>query len=132
MNYLLDTHAFIWSISEKDKLSTHVQAIMAQSNNNFWVSKISLLEIVIKKKTTRVETFNITFSELVTSITSSGYLILDLKDNYLDAYTQIDFHETHRDPFDRYLLSAALFEDFSIITKDEKFQLYKEPFRIVW
>lgn len=132
MNYLLDTHTCIWSVSEKEKLSLLVTNIMEDADNNFWVSKISLLEIVIKKKTARIEEFNISFSEFVNSLIFSGYSILDLKDGHLETYTQLDFHETHRDPFDRYLLASARFENFAIITKDEKFQLYKDTFKIVW
>ena len=132
MNYLLDTHTCIWSVSEKEKLSLPVTNIMEDADNNFWVSKISLLEIVIKKKTARIEEFNISFPEFVNSLIFSGYSILDLKDGHLETYAQLDFHETHRDPFDRYLLASARFENFAIITKDEKFQLYKDTFKIVW
>ncbi len=132
MNYLLDTHVCIWSVSEKNKLSNVVKEILLNTNNKFWVSKISLLEIATKKKTARVEEFDISFKKFIESIHSSGYIMLELKDEHLETYNIIDFKESHRDPFDRYLLAAARFENFAIITKDEKFQLYADTFEIVW
>ncbi len=132
MNYLLDTHVCIWSVSEQNKLSATVNEILQNSDNNFGVSKISLLEIAIKKKTGRVEEFDISFPGFIKSLYSSGYYMLQLKDAHLETYNLIDFQETHRDPFDRYLLAAARFENFSIITKDEKYQLYAETLKIVW
>ena len=132
MNYLLDTHVCIWSISEQNKLSATVNEILQNPDNNFWVSKISLLEIAIKKKTGRVEEFDISFPGFIKSLYSSGYYMLQLKDAHLETYNLIDFQETHSDPFDRYLLAADRFENFAIITKDEKFQLYAETFKIVW
>ena len=58
--------------------------------------------------------------------------MLPLKDEHLESYGIIDFDESHRDPFDRYLLAVIHFEKFAIITKDEKFQLYAEAFQVIW
>lgn len=132
MNYLLDTHVCIWALSEQNKLSVTVKEILQNNNNRFWISKISLFEIVIKKRTARIEEFDIAFPEFIQSVSASGYSILEVKNEHLEAYNHIAFNETHRDPFDRYLLAAAQYEDFAFITKDEKFQFYTNTFNIVW
>ncbi|MCY7420797.1 MAG: type II toxin-antitoxin system VapC family toxin [Chitinophagaceae bacterium] len=132
MNYLLDTHTCIWAIGKQSKLSATVKEILQNAANNFWVSKISLLEIAIKKKIGKLEEFEISIPEFIGSIYSSGYYMLQLNDEHFQSYDNIDFHETHRDPFDRYLLAAAQFEKFAIISKDEKFKLYTDTFEIVW
>ena len=76
--------------------------------------------------------FKTSFPEFVNTIYLSGYQMLPMKDEHFESYTIIDFNDSHRDPFDRYLLACAYFEKFSVITKDEKFQLYANEFQIVW
>lgn len=132
MRYLLDTHACVWAISDPGKLSARVRDVLQTPGHQFCVSKISLLEIVIKKKTTRVEEFNVAFPEFFHSIQSSGFSLLPLKEEHIETYDLLQFHETHRDPFDRYLLATARSENLAIITKDEKFQLYADSFSIIW
>ena len=124
--------ACIWAISEQNKLSENVKAILLNSQNNFWVSKISLFEIAVKLKIGKMPEFKTSFPEFVNTIYLSGYQMLPMKDEYFDSYNSIAFDESHRDPFDRYLLACAHFEKFSVITKDEKFQLYANACQIVW
>lgn len=132
MNYLLDTHTCIWAIAAPDKLSGKVKHILKDSENFFWGSKISLFEIAIKLKIGKLPDFKISLSEFVQSVYLSGYETLPVKDEHLETYNFIDFDESHRDPFDRYLLAAAHFENMAIITKDEKFEFYNKAFQIVW
>ncbi len=132
MNYLLNTHACIWAIAEPIKLSTTVRDILQNPGNHFWVSKISLFEVVIKLKIGKLPEFNLSFPEFVRSVYLSGYELLPVKEEHLEAYNTINFAELHRDPFDRYLLASAYFEKLAIITKDEKFMHYTDTFQIVW
>ncbi|MEP7127325.1 MAG: type II toxin-antitoxin system VapC family toxin [Chitinophagales bacterium] len=132
MNYLLDTHACIWALADQHKLSPKVRRILKDSENIFWVSKISLFEIAIKMKIGKLPDFRISFPEFVQSVYLSGYEMLPVRDEHLETYHMIDFEESHRDPFDRYLLAAAHFEKLAIITKDEKFKFYNKAFIIVW
>ena len=132
MYYLLDTHTCIWATGKQSKLSATVMDILQNPENTFWVSKISLLEIAIKLKIGKLQEFQTPLTEFIQSLYLSGYQMLPVKDEHLEIYNVIDFHETHRDPFDRYLLAAAKFENLAIITKDEKFQLYTSTIKIVW
>ncbi len=132
MNYLLDTHACIWAIAEQSKLPTKVKNILQNPENLFWVSKISLFEVAIKMKIGKLPDFKIPLSEFIKSVYLSGYEMLPVKDEHLETYNSIDFDESHRDPFDRYLLAAAHFENLAIITKDEKFGLYSKIVQIIW
>lgn len=132
MNYLLDTHVCIWSLSEQKKLSSTVKKLLQDASNSFYVSKMSLFEIAIKIKIGKLPEFKVPFSEFVDSIYYSGYEVLPIKDEHLKIYPDIEFDESHRDPFDRYLLATATFENMAIITKDENFKAYKEICQIVW
>src|SRR3989338_6674961 len=131
MDYLLDTHVCIWAIAEQNKLSAKVKKILHNPKNRFWVSKVSLFEIAVKLKVGKLTEFKTSFSEFVRSIYLSGYEMLPVKDEHLESYTIIDFEESHRDPFDRYLLAASHFENLAIITKDEKFEYYSKIINII-
>ena len=132
MNYLLDTPTCIWAVGKRAKLSNKVKNILQDSKNVFWISKISLLEIAIKLKIGKLEEFNVPLSEFIQSLYISGYLMLPVKDKHLETYSVFDFEETHRNSFDRYILATAMAENFAIITKDEKFQFYRNRLEIIW
>ena len=49
MNYILDTHALIWALTDTAKLSSRVKKIIAEDDASLiYVSTISLWEISIK------------------------------------------------------------------------------------
>ncbi|MDR1762753.1 MAG: type II toxin-antitoxin system VapC family toxin [Dysgonamonadaceae bacterium] len=48
MKYLLDTHAFIWSFSDSEKLSATARAIITDPENIICVSVITFWEIALK------------------------------------------------------------------------------------
>lgn len=60
-------------------MSVTGKEILREAGNRFWVSKISLLEIAIKKKTGRLEEFEITFPEFIKSVYLSGYYMLQFE-----------------------------------------------------
>ncbi len=97
------------AIGKQSKLSATVKDILQDPENNFWVSKISLFEIAIKLKISKLQEFKTPLSEFLQSLYLLGYKMLSVKDEHLETYNLINFHETHRGPFDRYLLAAAKF-----------------------
>ena len=58
--------------------------------------------------------------------------ILAIKEQHIFRYQAIPLIDTHRDPFDRMLIATALFEHFTIITTDEKFNNYTDIVNITW
>lgn len=132
MNYLLDTHVCIWAIAEQDKLSARVNQLLQDQDNFFFVSRISFLEIAIKMKIGKLPDFKTSLPEFIKSVYQSGYEVLPVKDEHMEAYGNIDFDESHRDPFDRYLIAATKFEGLAIITKDEKFEFYSKTIQVIW
>lgn len=130
--YLLDTHTCIWAITEQNQLSKSVKNILGNSEHSFWVSQISLFELAIKLKIGKLPDFKVELGEFIRSVRASGFEILPMKEDHLVVYTRIDFHIHHRDPFDRYLLAAASSEGMGLITRDEKFQWYKDRIEVVW
>ncbi|MFC3199912.1 type II toxin-antitoxin system VapC family toxin [Parapedobacter deserti] len=132
MYYLLDTHVCIWALADQSKLSDRVREILESNDNGFFVSKMSFFEIAIKLKIRKLTEFRVSLDEFIDATYRSGYNTLSIKDEHFKTYMEMDFTENHRDPFDRYLLATAKYENLSFITKDEKFEAYKESYPIIW
>lgn len=47
-DYLLDTHSFLWSAFEPEKLGRPVHAELSNSNNPVYVSSVTFWEIALK------------------------------------------------------------------------------------
>jgi PIN domain nuclease of toxin-antitoxin system len=131
--FLIDTHVCLWAVAETDKLSTHVKEILQDPENEILFSQISLLEIAIKFQTGKLPQFNVTLEAFNHILQEKGFTLLHLTNEHLFAYFNSNFFsEEHKDPFDRCLAVIADIERARFITKDDKFQLYKDRIPIVW
>lgn len=133
MKYLLDTHACFWAAFEKGKLSSAAKAVIENPEVEILASQISLWEIAIKYRAGKFPEFNSTLAEFAEAVVKAGFAILPVRNEHLIAYFDYPyFNEDHKDPFDRLLLVTADVEKAAFITKDEKFDAYKERMEIVW
>ena len=132
MEYLIDTHVCLWAIADKEKLSAKVKDLLEDTNNKLFISQITLFEIAIKLQVGKLLEFNATIPKLIEEIYLTGFEIIPVKNEHFIAYSDFDFSQQHRDPFDRYLAAIAHFEKMAFITKDEKFQFYTDRLEIVW
>jgi PIN domain nuclease of toxin-antitoxin system len=55
MNYLLDTHSFLWFINDDPALSAHAKAPIEESNNTILLSIASVWEMAIKVSLGKLE-----------------------------------------------------------------------------
>lgn len=124
MEYLIVTQILIWFQLSDSKLSKDLLDILIDTKNTIFVSDISFYEIGIKQKVGKISEFDKSISEIVKIVIDDDFQILPIKINHIDKYNQIPLIPDHKDPFDRLLLSTALFENFPIITSDEKFRNY--------
>ena len=90
------------------------------------------MEIAIKIQVGKLTEFNVSLPEFAEAIEATGFELLPLKNEHLFAYSKFDFPDNHRDPFDRMLVSVALYEKISLISKDEHFRHYENRIKIVW
>jgi PIN domain nuclease of toxin-antitoxin system len=132
MKILLDTHILIWVLEDNPKLSKEHKVLLSDRENEKYVSHFSFIEIAIKMKLGKLsEVDNMTILELENRVKMDGFMVLPVNIQHINAYQTIPLHEQHRDPFDRFLIATAFSERMSIMTNDEKFQLYKEIISIV-
>jgi PIN domain nuclease of toxin-antitoxin system len=103
MNYLVDTHIFLWSFTDPDKLSANVKLIFLDESNEIWVSQISLWEISLKYSLGKLVIKGMTPDELESEIENSFYKVFNLRNH--DILTAYKLPRTnHLDPFDRMLI----------------------------
>jgi len=132
MNYLLDTHTFLWAIFLDEKLSPRVKKVITNPENNIYVSMVSFWEISLKYSLKKLTLNNIFPDDLPDIAKKSGFELFPL--NYKDA---AGFHQLpnkiHKDPFDRILIWQSINNNFILISKDKLFQLYKnQGFHTIW
>ncbi len=121
MTYLLDTHVLIWYMQGNSQLARNFIVEIQNSENVILFSKASLWEIAIKVSIGKLK-LETSFFELKKYLESNYFLELEFDYNDLQQLISLPFH--HQDPFDRLIISQAINRDLTVISDDNKFQLY--------
>ena len=122
MDYLLDTHTFLWFLEGNENLSQKATAAIESSKNNSFISIASIWEVAIKMSLKKL-TLDVKLEDLKQEILTNNFEILPLDfEHILELYK---LEEIHKDPFDRIIISQAISEKFTIISKDSNFGLYR-------
>ncbi len=121
MDILLDTHSLIWFSEGNTELTEKTITYIKSLNNNIYVSIASLWEIAIKLNIGKLFLTK-PFDKFIQELELYNFEILPIKTNHLIKYSKLQI--IHRDPFDRIIISQALFEDLPIISKDKIFDSY--------
>jgi len=124
MNYLLDTHVFLWAVGDSKRLDKKVAADISDPRNAVFVSAVSSVEIAIKSALGKLDAPD----DLEDEIGLRGFSHLPLRYNHGSGLRSLSPH--HQDPFDRMLIAQAIQEKLTIITHDQKFRDY--PVGILW
>ncbi len=126
MNYLLDTHTFLWFINGEE-LNENILSIIRDPNNIIFLSIASVWEIAIKLNLNKLS-LEKDFSLITEFLINNQIEILTIEFNHLNTLLQLP--NLHRDPFDRLIIAQAISNSLIILTKDEKFKDY--PAKINW
>ena len=125
MRLLLDTHVYLWCITNDRRLSQKAQSLILNAAETY-VSSISICEIAIKIKLGKL---NGDVNELVDAINRSGFLELSLTVKHAAELYQLS--DIHRDPFDRILIAQAISEPLRFLTADSILIAYSELVELV-
>ena len=118
MNILIDTHIFLWLLYSPAKIDVKYLEILSDSENNLYLSSLSIAEIMIKKSIGKLD---VEF-ELDYVLSMFDMKILDFDANSALLLSTLPMH--HRDPFDRMIISQAITNKYKIFSMDSKFKLY--------
>lgn len=121
MQYLIDTHVFLWFISNAKELSRTAKTLIADGNNEIFISIAALWEISIKTALGKL-TINGSYKSVIDDVTDNSIQILPVNFAHTVEQNKLPFH--HRDPFDRIIISQAIVENMDFISADVIFDEY--------
>ena len=122
---LLDTHAFVWWLSDSRKLRRDARAAIAEASNVVHVSAATIWEIAIKERLGKIDSGT---KHLDHEIAANGFEELAISARHAITAGKLPLH--HEDPFDRMLIAQAGLEELTLVTHDRAFAAYNIP--ILW
>ena len=122
MQFLLDTHTFIWFINGEQFLPSEIINDIKDINNKCFISIGSIWEIAIKSSLNKLE-LKAGFNKIMDFLIDNDIEILPISFKHIQILTTLPFH--HRDPFDRIIISQGIAEQLIIMTKDDNFKKYQ-------
>ena len=122
MRFLLDTHTFIWFVTDSPQLSTSAKALIEDEYNEKWLSVASVWEMAIKCSIGKL-TFDSPLQTFVEQqIQQNSMDLLSIQIAHLAIVSTLPLY--HCDPFDRLLIAQAMVESIPIISGDVVFDAY--------
>jgi PIN domain nuclease of toxin-antitoxin system len=118
----LDTHAFLWWVTDSAQLSARARRVIADTDNGISMSAASVWEIATKQRIGKLDAVpdaTRRFSELVAE---DGFDHLPIM--HLHALRAGEFQVAHRDPFDRVLAAQSELERLPLLTCDRAFEQF--------
>jgi PIN domain nuclease of toxin-antitoxin system len=125
---LLDTHAFLWWITDSPRLSSRVREIIADGRNELFFSAASGWEIAIKARLGRLEIPGDLERSLTEQLSQNAIQALPIYLSHALRTHALPNH--HRDPFDRLLVSQAILERLTVLSADVQISRY--PVEVIW
>jgi PIN domain nuclease of toxin-antitoxin system len=126
---LLDTHIFIWAVSATEMLSPQGRALIADQDNDIFVSVVSLWEIGIKRSAGRRNAPAMSADVALDLGIRSGYRWLPVAAAHAVAVESLP--PLHGDPFDRLLIAQAVTEPLRLLTHDRQVAAYSDTVLLV-
>lgn len=118
MNIIIDTHIFLWALTDPSKISDEKRSALEDLSNTIYVSAVSIAEIMIKASIGKLK-FDFNPVEMANE---SGFALLDFSAEAAILLRDMPFH--HKDPFDRMLVAQGIASNFPIMTDDTKILRY--------
>jgi PIN domain nuclease of toxin-antitoxin system len=115
---LLDTHVWLWALMDPERLGAKAQRLLESTNNELWLSSISVWEaaMLIERKRVRV-------TGTVESWLSDAMQTLPVNEAPLTSSVAVASRRikvTHEDPADRFIAATAEVFDLTLLTADER------------
>ena len=116
MKLLLDTHIWIWSALEPDRLSHRVSKALADPANEIWISPISIWEILLLSQKKRLTLQPDADGFLADALSRVPLKEATFTHEVALATPQVILH--HHDPADRFLAASAKVYGLTLVTSD--------------
>ena len=118
MNIIIDTHIFLWALTDPSKLDEAKLVALEDLSNTIYVSAVSIAELMIKAS---LKKLRIDFNPVLMA-KESGFSLLDFSAEAALLLKGMPFY--HRDPFDRMLVAQSITDNYPIMSDDPKIAMY--------
>lgn len=122
MRILLDTHIFLWFISNDTRLSLNMRDIIRDLDNEVYLSSVSIWEVIVKYQLGKLPLPESPETYLPKQRDRHQFTSLILDESSVVQLAKLP--PLHRDPFDRMLICQALQNGLTIATVDAAVRAY--------
>lgn len=123
MRYLLDTHTFLWWNMDDPQLSTIAKEIIADGQNEIFLSAATAWEIAIKTARVRLTLPEDPTRYVSNRLSLHGFPALPIQIQHAAHVYKLPMH--HADPFDRLLIAQSQLESMPLISVDAEICKYE-------
>lgn len=128
MKYLLDTFPFLLWVSNSARLPPRVAEVIRDPKNSIYLSISSVREMQIKSQLGKLDLPMPVVDIALHQKNENGIEILPISLEHIIGLNRIPNY--HGDPFDYLLISQAMIENLTILTKDPLLMQY--PVKVMW
>ena len=128
MKVLLDTHTFLWLITDDDRLSENARQTFLNTENSLFFSAASLWEICIKKSLGKLSLKDGWFQTIQEEMEINTIQWLPIEMTHCAEVTELPSNQ--RDPFDRMLIAQAIAEGMKLLSGDSRLSVY--AIELIW
>ena len=124
MRLLLDTHIWLWSELEPDRLSPRVRTALQAPDAELWLSSISVWELLLLIHARRVTVAGDPGAWVQEALRGGPFREAPL--THAAALETQRVALPHRDPADRFLVATARVLDLALVTADARLLAAKQ------
>jgi PIN domain nuclease of toxin-antitoxin system len=126
MKLLIDSHALVWSATERSSLSVRAREAIADRSNLVLVSAVAAYELELKRL--RDPLLAGLPDNLDDAVRGQNFEWLDVTPEHASEAAKLP--RLHGDPFDRIIIAQAFVEGAAIVSADRWFPGYGAP--LLW
>ncbi|MDZ4381227.1 MAG: type II toxin-antitoxin system VapC family toxin [Parvibaculum sp.] len=122
MRLLLDTHTFIWWMTNDRALPASAREMIGREDNDIFLSAATAWEMAIKHKIGKLPIVAGFIADVPGAMEAEGFIELPVSVVHGQMAGALDGH--HKDPFDRMLIAQALCEELTLVSNETRFDTY--------
>jgi PIN domain nuclease of toxin-antitoxin system len=125
VNLLVETHTLLWHATGDPQLSRTAATLLADLNNDLYLSMASVWEVAIKSGQGKLKLAGSYPTFMAGAVQGLDLTVLPITLDDCIAYEQLPFPDPkHRDPFDRMIVTHALRNGLPLVGVDTAFDAY--------
>ncbi|MGH9322155.1 MAG: type II toxin-antitoxin system VapC family toxin [Vicinamibacteria bacterium] len=128
MKVLLDTHAFLWWVTDDPRLSSRARELIQEGGSPVFFSAASAWEMAIKARIGKLSLPQPAQAFVREQLHRNGFTSLAVEVGHALQVGELPAH--HRDPFDRLLVAQSQMEKLPLLSSDPLISQYEVD--VIW